>query len=83
MSTECKCNNRPGIWKSVEQEWAIKNAEMMKSIHREEMVKEIVKLMEAHHQVWFSQSLNIGSGAFWANKASTTKQLINEIRGLK
>jgi len=83
VSTTCTCNKRPGEWKSVEQTWAIQNDEMMKQIHREQMRDQIIKLLQQHHQAWFAQSLNIGSGAFWANKAATTQALINEIRGLK
>jgi hypothetical protein len=47
---------------------------------RQEATKEILELLEVHRALWFSQSLAIGSGAFWSNKASTTQTLINEIR---
>lgn len=47
---------------------------------RKEAVQEILELLEVHRALWFSQSLAIGSGAFWSNKAATTQTLINEIR---
>lgn len=83
MSTKCTCNNRPGTWHSIEQTWQGQMEAEMKLVHREQMRNQIIKLLQEHHQAWFSQSLNIGSGAFWANKAATTQTLINEIRGLK
>jgi hypothetical protein len=56
---------------------------MMKQLHREQMLDEVIKLIKGHQQTWFSQSLNIGSSTFWANKAQTAQLLIKEIRGLK
>ena len=47
---------------------------------RTQVTDEIIELLQTHQNLWFSQSLNIGSGAFWANKASTTQALITEIR---
>jgi hypothetical protein len=47
---------------------------------RKEATKEILELLEVHRALWFSQSLAIGSGAFWSKKAATTQTLINEIR---
>ena len=49
---------------------------------KQQRLHEILELLETHKNLWFSQSLNIGSGAFWANKASTTQALITEIRKL-
>ena len=49
---------------------------------RHQAINEIVELLQTHQNLWFSQSLNIGSGTFWANKASTTQALITEIRKL-
>jgi len=83
VGTKCTCNNLPGTWQSIEQTWAIQNAEMMKQLHREQMLDEVIKLIKGHQQTWFSQSLNIGSSTFWANKAQTAQLLIKEIRGLK
>ena len=47
---------------------------------RKEAIAEVLELLEVHKNLWFSQSLAIGSGAFWSNKAQTTQTLINEIR---
>ena len=49
---------------------------------RRQAINEVIELLQTHQNLWFSQSLNIGSGAFWANKASTTQALITEIRKL-
>ena len=47
---------------------------------RKDAIKEVLELLEVHKNLWFSQSLTIGSGAFWANKAQTAQALITEIR---
>jgi hypothetical protein len=47
---------------------------------RKEAIEEVLELLEVHKNLWFSQSLAIGSGAFWSNKAQTTQTLISEIR---
>ena len=47
---------------------------------RKDAIEEVLELLEVHKNLWFSQSLTIGSGAFWANKAQTTQALITEIR---
>ena len=47
---------------------------------RKEAIAEVIELLEVHKNLWFSQSLAIGSGAFWSNKAQTTQTLISEIR---
>ena len=47
---------------------------------RKEAIAEVLELLEVHKNLWFSQSLAIGSGAFWSNKAQTTQTLISEIR---
>jgi hypothetical protein len=47
---------------------------------RKEAIQEVIELLEVHKNLWFSQSLAIGSGAFWSNKAQTTQTLISEIR---
>jgi len=47
---------------------------------RTSTIEEILELIQVHQQVWFSQSLNIGSGAYWANKSSTAQTLVTEIR---
>ena len=47
---------------------------------RKDAIEEVLELLEVHKNTWFSQSLTIGSGAFWGNKAQTTQALITEIR---
>jgi hypothetical protein len=49
-------------------------------VGRRKAMEEIIELLQTHQNLWFSQSLNIGSGAFWANKANTTQILVTEIR---
>lgn len=49
-------------------------------VTRTQTIEEIIELIQTHQNLWFSQSLNIGSGAFWANKSSTAQALITEIR---
>ena len=52
------------------------------ALARKQAMDDVVELLETHKNLWFSQSLNIGSGTFWANKAQTTQALITEIRKL-
>jgi hypothetical protein len=47
---------------------------------RKDAIEEVLELLETHKNLWFSQSLTIGSSTFWANKAQTTQALITEIR---
>ena len=47
---------------------------------RKDAIEEVLELLEVHKNTWFSQSLAIGSGAFWGNKAATAQALIQEIR---
>lgn len=51
-----------------------------KKVVKRETVEEIIELIQTHQNLWFSQSLNIGSGAYWANKSSTAQTLVTEIR---
>lgn len=52
-------------------------------VTREQTLDQIIELIQSHQNLWFSQSLNIGSGAFWANKAATAQALVTEIRKVK
>lgn len=52
------------------------------ALARKQAMDDVLELLETHKNLWFSQSLNIGSGAFWSNKAQTTQALITEIRKL-
>jgi hypothetical protein len=47
---------------------------------RNSTIEEIINIIQTHQNLWFSQSLNIGSGAYWANKSSTAQVLVTEIR---
>jgi hypothetical protein len=49
-------------------------------VTRTQTIEEIIDLIQTHQNLWFSQSLNIGSGPFWANKSATAQALITEIR---
>jgi hypothetical protein len=77
--TTCKCReNTKNL--VMTREWFTERIEANIIHGRQEAVKEILELLEVHRALWFSQSLAIGSGAFWSNKAATTQTLINEIR---
>jgi hypothetical protein len=52
-------------------------------VARTDAIKEVIELIQTHQNLWFSQSLNIGSGTFWANKAQTAQSLVTEIRKLQ
>jgi hypothetical protein len=47
---------------------------------RNSTIEEIINIIQTHQNLWFSQSLNIGSGSYWANKSSTAQVLVTEIR---
>ena len=49
-------------------------------VTRTQTIEEIIELIQTHQNLWFSQSLNIGSGAYWANKSATAQTLVTEIR---
>lgn len=51
-----------------------------KRVVRTQTIEEIIELIQTHQNLWFSQSLNIGSGSYWANKSSTAQVLVTEIR---
>jgi len=77
--TTCKCReNTKNL--VMTREWFSERIEANILHGRQEAVKEILELLEVHRALWFSQSLAIGSGTFWKNKAQTTETLINEIR---
>lgn len=73
-TTICTCKkSTSGIEMSIQ---------LCKENARRQAIKDVLDLLETHRALWFSQSLNIGSGAFWSNKAATTQALITEIRKL-
>ena len=77
--TTCKCREVPN---QLVMSRALFEDQLRMKLEqgRKESIEDILKLLEVHRALWFSQSLNIGSGAFWANKAATTQSLITEIR---
>ena len=78
--TTCKCreNNKDNL--VMTRNYLNDLTEAKERVARSQTIDEIIELLQTHQNLWFSQSLNIGSGAFWANKASTTQALITEIR---
>jgi hypothetical protein len=80
VMTTCKCreNNKDNL--VMTRNYLNDLTEAKERVARSQTIDEIIELLQTHQNLWFSQSLNIGSGAFWANKASTTQALITEIR---
>ena len=78
--TTCKCreNNKDNL--VMTRNYLNDLTEAKERVARSQTIDEIIELLQTHQNLWFSQSLNIGSGAFWANKAQTTQALITEIR---
>lgn len=79
--TTCKCR-ASGTNLVMTRAYLEDLGEAKSRVARTQAINEVIELMQTHQNLWFSQSLNIGSGAFWANKASTTQALITEIRKL-
>jgi hypothetical protein len=79
VMTTCKCreNSKNLV---MTREYFSERVEANIIHGRKQAIEEILELLEVHKNLWFSQSLAIGSGAFWANKAQTTQTLITEIR---
>jgi hypothetical protein len=80
IMTTCKCreNNKDNL--VMTRNYLNDLTEAKERVARSQTIDEIIELLQTHQNLWFSQSLNIGSGAFWANKAQTTQALITEIR---
>jgi hypothetical protein len=78
--TTCKCRENDKDNLVMTRNYLQNLTEAKERVARTQAVEEIIELLQTHQNLWFSQSLNIGSGAFWANKASTTQALITEIR---
>jgi hypothetical protein len=79
--TTCKCRENESNIVST-RIWLNEQLINKERKGRETAINDVIELLQTHQNLWFSQSLNIGSGAFWANKASTTQALITEIRKL-
>jgi hypothetical protein len=82
VMTTCKCRENTNNIVST-RAWLEGTMQHKANLARREAINDVLELMQTHQALWFSQSLNIGSGAFWANKASTTQALITEIRKLQ
>jgi hypothetical protein len=78
--TTCKCRETETDALVMTRDYLKDLTDARARVVRSQTIEEIIELMQTHQNLWFSQSLNIGSGAFWANKASTTQALITEIR---
>ena len=79
--TTCKCRENETNIVST-RVWLNEQLAMKELKGRQQAINDIIELLQTHQNLWFSQSLNIGSGTFWSNKASTTQTLITEIRKL-
>lgn len=80
--TTCKCRETETDALVMTRDYLTDLTDAKAKVARRETIEEIIELLQTHQNLWFSQSLNIGSGAFWANKAQTTQALITEIRKL-
>lgn len=78
--TTCKCreNNKDNL--VMTRNYLNDLTQAKEAATRTQTINEIIELIQTHQNLWFSQSLNIGSGAFWANKAQTAQALVTEIR---
>ena len=80
VMTTCKCRENDKDNLVMTRNYLKNLTDAKERVTRTQTIDEIIELLQTHQNLWFSQSLNIGSGAFWANKASTTQALITEIR---
>lgn len=80
VMTTCKCRENDKDNLVMTRNYLQNLTDAKERLVRRETIEEIIELLQTHQNLWFSQSLNIGSGAFWANKAQTTQALITEIR---
>ena len=80
--TTCKCRENEQDNLVMTRAYLQDLGEAKARVARSDALKEVIDLIQTHQNLWFSQSLNIGSGAFWANKASTAQALVTEIRKL-
>ena len=78
--TTCKCRENDKDNLVMTRNYLKNLTDAKERVTRTQTIDEIIELLQTHQNLWFSQSLNIGSGAFWANKAQTTQALITEIR---
>jgi hypothetical protein len=80
IMTTCKCRESQKDALVMTRNYLENLLEARENLTKTKTITEVIELLQTHQNLWFSQSLNIGSGAFWANKAQTTQALITEIR---
>jgi hypothetical protein len=78
--TTCKCRENDKDNLVMTRNYLTNLTDAKERVARTKAIEEVIELIQTHQNLWFSQSLNIGSGAFWANKASTAQALVTEIR---
>lgn len=80
--TTCKCreNHKNLVMTREYLDDLIKLKENRKRI---ETIDQVIDLLAIHHEKWFQQSLTAGSAPYWANKVTTTQQLMNELEEMK
>jgi len=81
--TTCKCRETEKENLVMTRAYLQDLGEAKARVARSDAINEIIELIQTHQNLWFSQSLNIGTGAFWANKSQTAQALVAEIRKLK
>lgn len=80
IMTTCKCRENDKNNLVMTRAFLTDLRQAAERVGKRQAIEEIIELLQTHQNLWFSQSLNIGSGAFWANKANTTQILVTEIR---
>lgn len=80
IMTTCKCRENDKDNLVMTRAFLTDLRQAAERVGRRKAMEEIIELLQTHQNLWFSQSLNIGTGAFWANKANTTQILVTEIR---
>jgi len=78
--TTCKCRETEENALVMTRAYLEDLTQAKARVTRTQTIEEIIELIQTHQNLWFSQSLNIGSGPYWANKSSTAQALITEIR---
>jgi hypothetical protein len=80
IMTTCKCRETETDGLVMTRAYLEDLLAAKKRAVRNSTIEEILNIIQTHQNLWFSQSLNIGSGAYWANKSSTAQVLVTEIR---
>ena len=78
--TTCKCRETETDGLVMTRDYLNDLLSAKKTAVRNSTIEEIINIIQTHQNLWFSQSLNIGSGSYWANKSSTAQVLVTEIR---